>query len=320
MKEGITLHLVSSCSRSSDQRYIAEVHACVSAFLSFDAQHHGGMAGAMWPDLMKMCYPEFSGSNWSLPAMLTALVDRCCFNRQVHQGQSSSVSSAPLFQFLEFFAGSANLSRELLRNGLEGAAFDVLFRPEHDALTSSGCRLFADAIVSSAESCLAWFGTKCSSFVTICVAVSQRSSDNLYMGDQSRAFVQQGNSLMVVTAWLYFLARLCGITCILEQPLNSFLPLTPLMSSVLEFCQSAKVLTYLGAFGHETVKPLQLWSSSSAFSSLNRPKPQGLEGSLVTRSDDGSYTGIKDALVASGVYPRAFAAEVASIFQCQVAS
>lgn len=290
--------------RSRDQDYINRVRACCRAYFSFDCQL-GGQAVTMWSDLVHMCFPEF-GTSTCLENMLAALVDRCMFLRE-H-------ASPRLFQFLEFFAGVGNLSRGLLQRGLHGAAFDVTYSSAHDVLNASGLRLYVDACLSSASKCLAWFAVQCSSFVGLCISNSKRGPENAFMGDQSREFVQVGNSLMIVTAFLLFLCRLCNITTCLEQPLNSCLPKCPAMSSVLQFCRMGKFVTYLGAFGGKSAKPLQIWTSSAAFSHLVKAKPEGLDGGLVTRSENGSYTGNKIALEESGVYPPVFGTEVAFIF------
>eukprot|EP00438_Fugacium_kawagutii_P007466 Skav236410 [mRNA] locus=scaffold7610:13607:14401:- [translate_table: standard] len=260
----------------------------------------------MWSDLMHMCFPEFEAST-PVENMMAALVDRAQFLRER--------SSARLFQFIEYFAGKANLSRALLERGFRGAAFDIIFSNEHNALSSVGMRLFIDALVSSASKCLAWFGTQCSSFVGLCVSNSMRGPVNAFLGDRSREFVQVGNSLMICTAFLLFLCRLCGITTCLEQPLNSCMPLCPVLSSVLHFTQSAKIVTYLGAFGGPSAKPIQIWTSSAAFGHLVKAKPEGLDGGLVTKGPNGSYTGNKSALEESGVYPPQFGQEVAFIFE-----
>ena len=70
--------------------------------------------------------------------------------------------------------------------------------------------------------------------------------------------VLDGNFQMIVSAALYLLSRLLGNVTLLEQPLNSSLPNTPFMSSVLSFCSSMKVVAYLGSYGGKTAKPLQV--------------------------------------------------------------
>ena len=88
------------------------------------------------------------------------------------------------------------------------------------------------------------------------------------------------------------------------------------MSSVLSFVRANKITTYLGAFGGPTQKPLQIWCTRGAYSQLIRQKPDACDSqvSLVTRNDDGSFTGNKDLLVESGAYTSEFGQHVSKIF------
>ena len=56
-------------------------------------------------------------------------------------------------EFVEFCAGRAHLSREMLRQGFhQGASVDILFHPHHDMLSSGESRytgLLPDARASS---------------------------------------------------------------------------------------------------------------------------------------------------------------------------
>ena len=298
-----------------------EVRACVRAFLQFDYNHYGGMALQMWPGLLRMCFPEFNGS--SLEDMMVDIVGTAFFLREEHflfsNGWLSSTESGfepgfQLFDFIEFFAGSANLTRELLKK-FHGCAFDILFEEGHDVLSSDGLKLWIESLCLTRDRALVWIATTCSSFISLCISVSKRNAENHWMGDHSRDFVLNGNCQMIVSALMYFLSRLLGNVTLLEQPLNSSLPNTPLMSSVLTFCSSMKVVTYLGSYGGKTAKPLQVWSSSVTFQDLHRPRPEGLTESLVERGQNGSFTGKKAALEESGVYPPAFGAKVASLFE-----
>ena len=278
------------------------------------------MAQQMWPGLLRLCFPELNCS--TLEDMLVNIVGKGLFLREQHfkfsNGWLSSSESGfegfHPFDFIEFFAGSANLSKELLRK-FHGCAFDILFEEGHDALSSGGLKVFILALCLTTEQALVWIATQCSSFVSLCVSVSKRKAQNCWMGDQSREFVLNGNCQMIVSALLYFLSRLLGNVTLLEQPLNSSLPNTPLMASVLTFCSSTKVVTHLGSYGAKTAKPLQVWSSSVTFEDLYRPRPEGLTESLVVKGDNGSFTGKKDALEDSSVYPPAFGAKVASLFE-----
>ncbi len=124
--------------------------------------------------------------------------------------------------------------------------------------------------------------------------------------------VSDGNCQMIVSAALYLLSRLLGNVTLLEQPLNSSLPNTPLMSSVLSFCSSMKVVAYLGSYGGKTAKPLQVVFQCD----LSRPlqaktsRPHRVFGCPF-------FTGKKHALEESAVYPPACGAKVASLFELE---
>ena len=138
-------------------------------------------------------------------------------------------------------------------------------------------------------------GTKCSSFVSICVSASKRWPENLYYGDTSRDFVVEGNSLLMITAVLMCLSCALGHYVALEQPLSSCMPLHPIMRSVISYFSCERTVTYLGAFGSSSVKPVQLMSTLS-LDAVVREKPRNMPESLATRGPNDQYTGKKDQL------------------------
>ena len=282
---------------------IARASQIITEFLSFDAEHFGGITDS-WTSILKITYPHLAQLH--LSNILLALVERAYQNREAFQ--------CGLLDFLEFYGGVGNLSRELLLRQLHGAIFDTMYHSvEHDCL-GQGFRLWLDALCSTSEGALVWLGTQCSSFVMLCASVSKRCMENQWMGDTGREFVQVGNCHLIITALVYFLATLLQCATCLEQPLNSCLPECPLMASVLSFCKAIKVNTYLGSFGAETPKPLQVWTTCPELRTLCRPKPSNLPGTLVSKGPDGQFTGLKGPLQESGIYPRAFGAEVADLF------
>lgn len=286
---------------------MARVSAVIEEFLAFDVQFYGGMAEKSWTSILKLVYPNLAER--SLPKVLLALVERAHLNREKQCGSDA------LLDFIEFYAGVGNLSRELLMKKLKGALFDVCYQSHwHDCLTIEGLRTWLDALCSTKDGALVWLGTQCSSFVRLCICQSKRSLENSWLGDAGREFVQVGNCHMIISSLLYFLACLLECKATLEQPLNSVLPQCSLMASVLTFCSTIKVTTHLGSFGAETAKPLQLWTTCVELQGLWRQKPVGLPGALVIKGPNGAYTGLKGPLEASGIYPRAFGAEVANLF------
>ncbi len=118
-------------------------------------------------------------------------------------------------------------------------------------------------------------GTPCSSFVTLCLAQSNRRAENGYRGDESRKFVREGNAQMMVASLLFMVSWWLGGLPVLEQPASSVLPLLQPLALVLKFVDAKRTNTWLGQFGAEASKPLQLWHCHPAYSQLRRRRPAG---------------------------------------------
>ena len=167
------------------------LHRLVQDFLAFDAAHDG--QSVRWVNLLDMCYPCLA--NLSLTDKLMAIINRTLYNRDSGQCHLS---------WVEYCAGAGHLSRALLKRHLKGACFDILYESDHNMLLASGVWLFVDALSATHSGALVWLGTPRSSFVSLCVSVSQRRAENLYYGDTSRSFVAAGNAFMEITRLLYF--------------------------------------------------------------------------------------------------------------------
>ena len=110
---------------------MARASQIITDFLAFDAENFGGMADS-WTSILKIAYPHLAQLH--LSDILLAFVDRAYMNRVTFQ-------CVGLLDFIEFYGGVGNLSRELLLRHLHGAIFDTMYRPvDHDCL-GQGFRL-----------------------------------------------------------------------------------------------------------------------------------------------------------------------------------
>ena len=238
--------------------------------------------------------------------------ERTLAHRQCNDGRCN-------FDFVEYFCGKGELTRHLLKKGFWGAAVDLINDAEaQDCLEPCGLRLFLNLLGAAKDHALIWLGTQCSSFVVLCLAQSQRYMENFFRGDMRREFVRIGNALQEFSSLVMFLSFVLNCETILEQPLNSCMPQAGSFPHVLSFVSARKHVTYAGAFGASSVKPLQLWHAGVGnFTDLERPKPDWLTESLATHDDQGRFTGRRDALEISGQYTPAFAMAVADIYSAQ---
>lgn len=225
----------------------------------------GGFAAKVWPALISFAYPGLAALD--LVEQIMTLVQRMFNNWQKTEEQ--------LLDFVEYCAGRGRLTVELLRRKFHGAAFDKAYTELHDMLSPRGLRLFLDALTSTRRGGLHWWGTKCSSFVSLCQSVAQRYPWNNYLGAVERCFVSEGNEQAEVTAFGMFMSMICGCYPVLEQPLTSVMVLLPSLKSVLSHFNFQKKVVWMGAFQGPSPKPLQISPNCFGFVSSPSPKASG---------------------------------------------
>lgn len=118
--------------------------------------------------------------------------------------------------------------------GLKCSRWDWKYDYEtHNIFSPVGLRHWIDELSFTKPGCLVWFGTQCSSFLLICKGASKRDQANGWLGDESLAFVRDGNVGMQVTSLLFFLSWLVDCRPIVEQPVQSCLfKIKPLVTVV----------------------------------------------------------------------------------------
>ena len=115
--------LVDYCS---DPNEVRRVRSLVNGFLGEDDINGHGVAAARWYPLLREAYPELV--HLSLSAMLVRL------GLRAHYVQSLQSNEDKLLQFLEYWSGLAEMTRQHIALGLRAAAFrqDVRAQPGCD--------------------------------------------------------------------------------------------------------------------------------------------------------------------------------------------
>ena len=279
-----------------------EYQQLINAWLVCDDAVNGGRAASLWPMLLSLSHPDLEDN---LSDMLLKIVMRGCRNQ----------FTSAVDDFVEFFSGRGNLTKEMLIAGFRGSGFDVCNDASHNVLQPEGLKLFLLSLCSLKKRALVWLGTQCSSFVVLCRAQSQRYEENSFLGRGDAQFVQEGNLLADISALIYLLSWFLGLHVVLEQPSTSVMFQCPSLKGVLEFTSSYRISTYMGMFNGPTQKPLTLMSTWTAMQDLRCGRPQmDFSESLVIRHDGShQFTGRKDSLLESQCYTRLFGQVVAEI-------
>ena len=302
-------------SRSfSNRSYLATLVGIAADFLQFD-EAHGGRAGTIWPQLIGIAFPHLRGV--TLLKSIECLLERCLCNREMSLPEEDGLLH--LLDYVEFCSGNAALSKALIAAGYVGASFDIQYDPVfQDMLHAFGLRLFIDAVCASRTAALMWLGTKCSSFVSLCLSLSKRYEWNSFYGDESRGWVYEGNCQCEVSCFLMMLSALLSCKVALEQPISSRMVLIPSMFNLLNFVPFGfhKTITYMGAFGGSSTKCLQIWHNTQVFDGLRRPRPDSIQFATPLAIGDGnSYTGVKNLLESSEHYTKQFGESVARLYR-----
>ena len=112
-----------------------------------------------WTKMLRRAYPELDNNN-TLHQLIHKLVLRSWRLRNIS-------SPLTLNDAIEFCAGEGNLTMQCLEHGLVASALDLKYHPDHNMITRVGLRVMIDCISETKPGALNWWGTRCSSFVSI---------------------------------------------------------------------------------------------------------------------------------------------------------
>ena len=252
-------------------------------FLQHDNRVGKGNALRIWPVLLDTLYPNLKGV--AHLSRKLALVRKGAFALRL----CSMSNIAMLWSF------GVALETSLYKSTFEGVGLDANCSEDHTCLMSFGVRLWMNLLMSCVEPWMA----PCSSFLVLCLALSQRYDYNDWWSEQA-------------TCTSKSLPSVC-----LARPLNSRclcqLPPMPSVLLVVRATKSQHILELLVAVFRNLCKSGAPQQFTLNWYVQSQTLHVFLEH-LVTRNDNGSFTGVKDLLVESGAYTRKFGQHVSKIF------
>ena len=198
-------------------------------------------------------------------------------------------------------------------HGYVAEPFDVLYSKFHDIETKEGLRHLTSKVASLVPNGCIWGGPPCKTWVFIARSGTYRTlanpGGNILVPRVAQTNLQTRNFIS-----LCVLAVLLGGHYVLENPGSTLIHHFPVVRALYACTSATKVRTYMGQFGADVVKPLDLWSSTPHLVGMKRAKPQGLEGSLVVRKGR-RVTGKKKDLTDSAAYTLLFGEAFAEVLE-----
>ena len=135
MSNGSCRPQIRECHANISHWKVLYVHGDIDAFIAFDVLN-GGWATKLWPEIITTAYPELNGKR--LKELLMALTLKTIYNR---------VCGKAKLDFAENFAGKAMITCHLLKKGLLGKRFDIVYshgkdqnEDSYNACTAKGSR------------------------------------------------------------------------------------------------------------------------------------------------------------------------------------
>ena len=232
-----------------------------------------------------------------------------------HRG-SLIASGVELAALTEKYAGSCAITKAFAELDCRVLFFDVIYGEAHDCTKPKGLRrwLLSKALMKIGS--LNWMALVCSSWVFLSRSVTKRSRRNP-SGSDFVPSVKLGNTQANLLAFELVVDEFMGITDVVEQPLSSELHWYKSTGTALDLRGTDCVVTWLGAFGADTPKPIKLWFSPGAewVKQLRCKRPTCTL--RIARNVKGKITGIKKMCTLSSAYPIEFGKKVAALYVSQ---
>ena len=250
-----------------------------------------------------------------------SLVDRpTLFHHGVLYCMQRAGSMPRDLDFVEVFAGSHRATTMVLRLGMRAAAFDRDLNARHDVCLLVGLVLCGMLVLRIVPRGVVWFAPRCAAWLPWVSRSNHRRSASDPLGDTSRVDVLEANMVALVVSWLSVLAHVRHVFLGLEQPIRSHFFAHPSVEDTLRNVAAERQVTYLGGFGGESLKPLEVHATLPVHAALRLRRPHavaaarlGVRGRPLVQPQRGGWFRGTAAMSASQTYPWEFAMSIAEM-------
>ena len=224
---------------------------------------------------------------------------------------------------VELFAGCAAMSAAFDAFNVPVFSYDIKYSPEHDFTTVAGFALAIVLALRVAVNGVLWMGPKCSTWVWMALSHTKRALANDWQGNDEREDVRKANLTNRRVQFLIALAQWRRLVWCVEQPGRTCFFKPEKMMAVLTNVQAARVWLWLGAYGHDMLKPTVVfcarWGAPGIFKAIERKKPQKQEKPQTWRTNGKWVTAaLGPSLSESEHYPSEFCQAFAASYMTWV--
>ena len=229
---------------------------------------------------------------------------------------------------VEMYSGAGRIAATFQQHGANAGLFDTNRHHIFENILLPEGLLTAIKLTRNSAGGFSSWATKCSSWIYLVRASSGRSALEP-LGDTTKEWVRKANTMVARNVLLMAMASCLLVSWLHEQPKSSCMSvtkfadwlrfvLTTVLHNVTEWTEA---FTWLGAYGHETMKPTELLGSHRWIERLARTIPA--EHKLLFESSDlvqhlpaaahsghRRISGAMDGLTTSQVYPWEYAKAV----------
>ncbi|CAL1162886.1 unnamed protein product [Cladocopium goreaui] len=164
---------------------------------------------------------------WSAPPVLMLLCLLLIFNGKVERTVD--------VEYVEVFAGVAEISKACRAHGMVGSSHDLAYSPHYDLCGRTGFLMAVNELLRAVPGSLCVFALCCNSYCRMSRATSGRGI-LCPLGDMSRKFVREGNLLASRLILMLWICASRGLIWLVEQPEGSVFNLHPRWQEFVAHC------------------------------------------------------------------------------------
>ena len=162
---------------------------------------------------------------------------------------------------LLLFGGASQAAEFVWDHGGEAISIDTVIDRKHDQTTLPGLLFSTYCALKLRVKGHLWGSAECKTWLSFLTRYTfKRTAEDMW-GPEDRGHIEAQNNCNMVVCWIFYLADLRDAFATNEQPINSLHHAVATTAHTYEVTGARRVITYAAAFGQESLKPLELYTT-----------------------------------------------------------